>query len=295
MADYPIALRKVSEDGRYRLTVRYDECAMHPLNNCDFPLHMDDWSRDYSANPTRRSKDCDHYESREGAMRDLLCSYGDREKIISELVRMGKSTNGNENYGLTYDRSGRRWVLQEWFRPYQEDWRWIDLEYFDGRRDDIDLYSLLYHLNEYVLADLLNTCLTDELKVMSYSFGYQGSIVFDNCVCADSEGLAWLVKSEATRCWLSEKQWREQSIYDLTEGERTEIKAWAKGEVFYFEVEKAVKWRTHRECLSEEREPQDFEETEWEYVDSCGGFYSLGSCECYAIENWRLPKMLEAA
>jgi hypothetical protein len=47
--EYPVALQKVSADGKYRLTVRYDEYAEHPLLMCDFPLHMDDWSRDYTA------------------------------------------------------------------------------------------------------------------------------------------------------------------------------------------------------------------------------------------------------
>lgn len=302
MATNPIALQKVSEDGKYRLTVHYDECADHPLRNCDFPLHMDDWCRDYSANPTSGTNR-EHYDSREACMRDLVATYGDRKKVLELLKDNGKKQfHAIDECALMYDRSRRAWLLQAWSPGYRHStWEekrephWDEVECYDCKEDDLDLYSVAQDLTEETLSDVLTDCMTDEVKVMSYGFHYYGEISFYSRVDADSEGIAWLVKSEATKDWLTEEQWATKDCYELSEGEREEICAWAEGNVFWFEVEKAVRWQTHRECLSEEREPEDYEETEWERMDSCGGFYGLDYAVQYAIECNQLPKMLEAA
>ncbi len=304
---YPMACRKVSEDGRYRLTVHYDECAEHPLVWCDFPLHMDDWCRDYSANPTRfyrNDPDRLHYDSKAKCMRDLLNSYCDGRKVVEHLIANGKKEfHGNYDEALIYDRSRREWLLMQWepaYRTYDGERieaHWSEYESFACKREAIDLYSLTYYMGEECLADLLEHCLTDEVKVMSYGFGYHGSIGFYSNVSPDAEGLAWLVKSEAVGAgkWLTEEQWRTESCYELSAGEREEICAWADGDVYYFEVEKNVRWKVHRECLSEDREDEDYEDEEWEHVDSCSGFYSLDSCVRSAIECNKLPNLIEAA
>lgn len=307
MANYPIALQKVSADKKYRLTVRYEECADHPLDVCDFPLHMDDWHRDYSANPTIRHRDPskrEHADSMEACMRDLLCSYGDTKKIVDLLVANYQKTE-HERYevGLTYDRSRKEWLVMQW----QPKWKAYDGTVYEAhwaeetslccKREYIYLGDVADYLSEDDLADMINKCLTDECKVMSYSFGYQGSMSFDAEVDANNEGLAWLVKSEAVGDgkWLTEEQWATEDCYTLSTGEREEIEAWAEGNVFWFEVEKNVRWKVHRECLSEEREAEDFEQEEWEHVDSCGGFYGIDYCVQYAIDENNLPPMTEVA
>ena len=304
---YPMALRKVSEDGRYRLTVHYEEGAEHPLNWCDFPLHMDDWCRDYSANPTTQLRDKSkhrHFGSREECMRDLLCSYGDEKKIIDLLVgNYGKKSHSRYELALTYDRSRREWLVLQWcptWKAYDgtiHEAHWEEETSLCCKREQIFLGDLAEYLTEEDLADLLNKCLTDGVKVMSYSFGYYGSISFYREVFDGCDGIAWIVRSDAVGGgkWLTEKQWRTMDCYDLTKGEREEISAWAEGDVFWFEVEKNVKWKVHRECLSEEREAQDYEQEEWEQVDSCGGFYGLDYAVQAAIEANELPKMIEAA
>lgn len=306
---YPIALQKVSADGKYRLTVNYDDCAIHPLRTCDFPLHMDDWSRTYSARPYRhandRSKD-EHYESSERCMRMLLAYYGDAKQITERLIANGKeSMHDRYDCALIYDKSRKTWLLSTWEPAYRSytgeriEAHWSEMVELTCKREHIDLINqdLLSELTDECLADLIEHCLTDGVKVMSYGFGYQGSMSFYSNVCADSEGIAWLVKSEVVGDgkWLTEEQWRTKDCRELSRGETDEIEAWARGEVYWFEVEKNVKWKVHRECLSEERPDQDYEQEEWEQIDSCGGFYGLDYAVQYAIECNNLPPMIEAA
>lgn len=302
--EYPVALQKVSADGKYRLTVRYDEYAEHPLLACDFPLHMDDWSRDYTANPTRWAKDRDHSDSMESCMIHLLAHYGDQKKIIDILVKNGKE-RFHEQYdnALIYDKHRREWVLASWVSAYRSytgeivDAHWSEEWSFCCKREHIEPWEVLDYLNTETLANLIDNCMTDECKVMSYDFGYHGSISFYSNVYNSCCGLAWIVKSEAVGegKWLTEEQWNTQDCYTLTSGEREEIEAWANGEVFWFEVEKNVKWQVHRECLSEEREAEDYVEEEWEQVDTCGGFYGLNYAVQYAIECNSELKMLKEA
>ncbi len=302
--EYPIALQKVSEDGKYRLTVRYEECAEHPLLMCDFPLHMDDWHRDYSANPTHWSKNKEHSDSIEACMIHLLAHYGDDKKIIGRLVANGKE-QFHERYdnALIYDKHRREWVLSSWVPAYRSytgetiDAHWSEEWSFCCKRDDIDAWEVLDQLSTETLSNLLENCMTEKCKVMSYDFGNYGHMSFYSNADGDCAGLAWLIKSECVGDgkWLTEEQWTTQDIYTLTQGEREEIEAWAEGNVFWFEVEKSVKWKTHRECLTENREPQDYEEQEWEHVDSCGGFYGLNYAVQYAIEYNSELKMLKEA
>lgn len=304
--DYTIALQKVSADKKLRLTVRYDECAEHPLRSCDFPLHMDDWDRSYSARPYARSKDKDdHFSSREQCMYHLLGYYGDGKKIIDLLIANGKKQeHDDQEQALRYDRSSREWVVCTWQSAWRSSYdgtiheaHWEEGDSLAIKRDDITLEHVLYYLDEDFMAECINRYLTDDVKVMSYCFGYEGDMTFFSEVDAKSDGIAWIEKSEAVGegKWLSEDQWATQDCYALTKGERQEICAWARGDCFCFEVEKNVRWKVHRECLSEQRPDEDYEAEEWEQVDSCCGFYDIDYCVQYAIEENSLPPMIKAA
>lgn len=307
MSEYPIALQKMSADKKYRLTVHYDECVIHPLRTCDFPLHMDDWDRGYSARPyahSRKRDNDDHYGSREECMRYLLRYYGDEKKIIDLLVANGKKQQ-HERYecALIYDRSGKEWAVSKWqpaWKGYDgmvHEAHWEEEYHLALKREYIRLDDVIDNLEEDFMAECINRYLTDGVKVMSYSFGYHGDIDFFSEVDAKSDGIAWIEKSEAVGegKWLSEDQWATQDCYALTKGEREEICAWARGDCFCFEVEKNVRWKVHRECLSEERPTEDYETDEWEQVDTCSGFYGIDHCVSCAIEENSLPPMIEAA
>jgi hypothetical protein len=302
-----MALQKVSADKKLRLTVWYEEGAEHPLAWCDYPLHLDDWSPAGSINPTRWHSDPakrNHYESRQECMRYLVNSFGDAKKIIDRLIANGKATE-HDRYeeALIYDRLRREWLLMSWVPAYRSytgeriEAHWDECESFDCKREELDVYSLTYDMSDEMLADLIEHCLTDRVKVMSYGIGYYGGVSFYGNVDADCEGIAWLEHDEIVGegKWLSEEQWATEDCYGLTSGVREVIDAWSEGQVFWFEVEKNVRWKVHRECLSEEREPEDYEEEEWERIDSCGGYYGLENAVRGAIECNNLPPMIEAA
>lgn len=304
---YPMALQKVSADKKLRLTVWYEEGAEHPLVWCEYPLHLDDWNHDGSINPTRWHSDPakrDHYESRQECMRYLVNSFGDAKKIIDRLIANGKATE-HDRYeeALIYDRQRREWLLMSWVPTYRSytgeriEAHWDERESFDCKREELDVYSLTYDMSDEMLADLIEHCLTDRVKVMSYGIGYYGCVSFYGNVDADCDGIAWLEHDEIVGedKWLSEEQWATEDCYGLTSGVREEIDAWSEGQVFWFEVEKNVRWKVHRECLSEEREPEDYEEEEWERIDSCCGYYGLENAVRGAIELNNLPPMIEAA
>jgi hypothetical protein len=302
-----MALQKVSADKKLRLTVWYEEGAEHPLEWCDFPLHLDDWGRDGSINPKRFVRDksyCEHYDSRQECMCYLVNQFGDTKKVIDRMIANGKAAEHDRyDEALMYDKSRQEWLLMSWVPTYRSytgeriEAHWDEYESFDCKREELDLYSLTYNMSDEMLADLIEHCLTDKVKVMSYSIGYYGSVSFYGNVDGDCEGIAWLEHDEAVGDgkWLTEERWRNEDCYSLTEGIRDEIDAWAEGQVFWFEVEKNVRWKVHRECLSEERDDEDYEEEEWEQIDSCGGYYGLENAVRGAIESNNLPPMIEAA
>lgn len=307
MANYPMALRKVSADKKLRLTVWYEEGAEHPLDTCDFPLHLDDWGHGGSINPKRFVRDesnREHYDSRQECMRYLVNKFGDAKKVIDRMIANGKAAEHDRyDEALVYDKSRREWLLMSWVPTYRSytgeriEAHWDEYENFDCKREELDLYSLTYNMSDEMLADLIEHCLTDKVKAMSYSIGYYGGVSFYSNVDGDCDGIAWLEHDEAVGDgkWLTEERWRAEDCYSLTDGVRKEIDAWAEGQVFWFEVEKSVRWKVHRECLSEERDDEDYEEEEWEQIDSCGGYYGLENAVRGAIECNNLPPMIEAA
>lgn len=307
MASEMIALQKVSEDKKWRLTVHVDEYAEHPLNMCDFPLHMDDWSRYYSANPTMWHRDeskREHYHDMEACMRQLLVWYGDEEKIMTALVKKASDKQRSRyDCALIWNVGRKEWLLCHWETAWigydneRIEAHWCEEYAWCCKREEIDLCYVLDYIEGNQLAELMNTCMTDKCKVMSYDFDYYGKLSFYADVDEDCQGIAWLVKDEAVGegKYLTEEQWKTQDCYMLSRGEREELVAYSEGNVFWYEVEKNVRWKVHRECLSEERPDEDYEQEEWEEVDCIGGFYGIDSVVEYAIERNNLPPMIEAA
>ena len=178
MANYPMALRKVSADKKLRLTVWYEEGAEHPLDTCDFPLHLDDWNRNGSINPKRFVRDesyREHYDSRQECMRYLVNQFGDAKKVIDRMIANGKAAEHDRyDEALVYDKSRKEWLLMSWVPTYRSytgeriEAHWDEYENFDCKREQLDLYSLTYNMSDEMLADLIEHCLTDKVKVMSY-------------------------------------------------------------------------------------------------------------------------------
>jgi hypothetical protein len=120
----------------------------------------------------------------------------------------------------------------------------------------------------------MEICLTKEIRVASYEFDYYGAISFSGSIDKDSDGICWLEKKEFLK-WggNSEEYWNTHDLMYIAGGMFTELEAWGANEVYRFEVEDAIKSRTHKTYLNVEREDEEFEETEWECSDTCGGYY----------------------
>ena len=279
--------RFVTKDENTRINIYREECAENPRYMWDFPLHCEDWSRGYSImnKQERETKS----ENARDLIEYLLKNFGDGNKIISLLVENGKHlTDGKStcNNALVYDRSAKRWVLKEYTKWYgDKDFEWKDAAYFDCKRDNIDVYEVLECVIESTIDFFVEqNCLTDKVKVMSYSFGYYGEISFYREFSTDSEGIAWLEKDEALKDWIKEEYWDKEDCYDLCDGMRNELEAWSNNEVYGFVVEDAVRIQGIKTYYNGEREDEPYIDTQWEESDSCWGFYG-DICKEDALNN----------
>lgn len=274
MEDY--AKRYVTKDRKQRITIYRDDYAENPRWNTDEPLHCADWSREYSI----MSKDEREYKCSDA--RTLICrllgDYGKREVIIDMLVENGKHlTDGKSvcDNALVYDKSLRGWALKEYTNWYGEkEYNWKDATFFDGRKDDIDLYSLLDMLLDGTLDELCDKKYwTDGVKIVSYDFGYYGSISFDDDFGTNSSGIAWLEKDEFLKySGCEEDYWASKTLREI-EWLTDELEAWGDNEVYGFKVEKAIRTITNVRYPDGERDDTEEEDVVWEETDSCWGFY----------------------
>ena len=266
--------RFVTKDGNKRVSIYREGNPCNPRNNTDEPFHCCDWSRDYSI----KVKGDPSYSDARSLLNQMLVWYGKREVIIDMLVENGKHmTDGKSvcNNALVYNKSMRRWELKEYTKWYGEkEYEWKDAEWFDGRKDDIDLGTLVESCLDSTIDELQYfKYWTDGIKMMSYSFGYYGEVSFHDEVFCDSEGICWLEKNEFLKySGCKEEYWQSKSLTDI-EWLISELKAWGNGDVYGFVAEEKVLSKIHKEYTNVERDDEDYEEEEWEETDSCWGFY----------------------
>lgn len=293
MNDY--VKRFQTPDGAYRVTIYRDEYAESPRDMTDLPLNCEDWDRNYSI--MNRKEREQRSTSAYNLLVYLLRNFGDNNKVIGFLKDNAKKQSpAVYDNCIRYDRSRHSWVIYEYdpgsrYSSIQTP-HWEEMFEWDGKLDSLTLYEYADELSEDTIDFLIEKgFLTDKVKVMGYDFGCYGSVSFHETPSSKSDGIAWMEMSEAVGGWYNEEIWLKESCFDLTEGYREEISAWADGECYIFEVEKAIKYRVRKECLSEERDTQDYESVEWENVDTCGGFYGdIDYAVQYACESNDLKK-----
>ena len=275
--------RMVKKDGSQRISFYRDEYAENPRDMTDEPLHCEDWSRGYSI----QTKVDPSYSDARSLINQMLVWYGKREVIIDALCK------GIENNRLEYNRSARRWELKEYIKFYSEkEYKWYDAEWFDGRKDEIDLGLLVENCLDSTIDELCNPKYwTDGIKMMSYSFGYYGEISFDHEFSTDSEGICWLEKDEFLKySGNDEEYWNGKSL-DEIEFLLDELKAWGNGDVYGFVVEDAVRIQGIKTYYNGEREDEPYIDTQWEESDSCWGYYGeLDKVEGWIFEEYALNK-----
>ena len=273
--------RFIKKDGSQRISFYREDYAENPRDMWDFPLHCEDWSRDYSImnKQERESKS----SSARNILEYMISNYVDYKKVIDFLVENGKHmTDGycKSNDALVYNKSEHRWDLMSDMLHYNRETRknemgWCLNNHYYEKKYYIDLYGLLEDVCDSTIDYIAQNFLGDKVKIMSYDFDYYGEMLFYRDFSTRSKGIAWLEKDEALKDWVKEEYWDKEDCYDLCDGMRNELTAWSINEVYGFVVEDAVKYKTTRKCLSGNAWDEEYEETEWDEkgLNSCWGFY----------------------
>lgn len=287
--------RFIKKDGSQRISFYRDEYADNPRNMTDEPLHCEDWAREYSIMNKRER------ENKSSSARNLLeymiNNYGDYKKIIDTLVDNGKNV-GNKKVScctaLVYDKSRKAWVLLGdvncYFGSERED-GWYEYNVLDGKKYDLDICAITGDATDDAIDYLATNCMTNKVKMMSYSFGYNGDISFSHEVSTDSEGICWLEKDEFLKySGNNDEYWNNNSLYEIA-FLLGELKAWSNNDVYGFIVEDCIKSKIHKEYTNSDRDDECYEHEEWEETDSCWGFYGeLDKREIDMFDNAGLYK-----
>ena len=282
--DNPIAIYH-DEKKEYRLKIYRDsDCWDGPLD-WGWHLNFADRDRNYSLDKQKNGKPMD-------CLRSIVSTNADAQKVRQWLKAKEECQRRGEDYA-EYDRSERVWRLysQGWKGDYYQE------TYFSPHEWKTEDTYLLEQLSDDAIVTIANEMMTDGVKLASYDFNYYtGEPSFDDDVSEDMTGLMWIEKSDYLKDYGGNDERWHLPMTELMKGMIESIQRWARGDVFGFELEKAVNWHTHRHCLSEEREDEDYDETEWEFVDSCWGYYEEPEELAVTVqEEHGLPKMLEAA
>jgi hypothetical protein len=269
----------VKKDGSQRISFYRDEYADNPRDMTDEPLHCEDWSRDYSImNKHERENKSENARK----LLEYLILTGDncnREKFINALIDNGKKIGiDNVEFGsaLVYDRPNRGYILYETSSHY---WStntkngWYENGFYDGKKDDIDLCTIIGDVQDETIDWCAQNCLTDKVKIMSYGFGYYGEISFSHEVSTDSEGICWLEKDEFLKYSGNDEEYWNGKTLDEIEWLLDELKAWGDNDVYGFVVEDAVRIQGIKTYYNGEREDEPYIDTQWEESDSCWGYY----------------------
>lgn len=283
------------EQKRYRLNIYRDS------DYCDGPLdwgwHLNfaDRDRNYSLDKQKNGNPMDE-------LRSLVYRYADAQKVRRWLKKTDERMKKGEPY-VQYDRSRKVWLLMQQSYSYHGDyqgrphWEYDEDNYFTPQEwRDEDSY-IMEALSDDTLCTIANEMMTDGVKVASYDFNYYtGEPSFDDEVEERMTGLMWIEKSDYLKDHGGKDDDWHLPMTELMKGIIDALQRWARGDVYGFVLEKAVNWHTHRVCLSEEREDEDYDETEWEEMDSCWGYYEEPEDVANLVkEEHGLPKMLEAA
>ena len=271
--------RFMTTDGKFRLSIYRDEYAENPRDMTDEPLHCEDWSRDYTI-MNKQERENKSKDARK--LLEYLILTGDncnREKFINALIDNGKKIgNDKVEFGsaLVYDRSRRGYILYETSSCYwstKAENGWYENEFYDGKKDDIDLCTIIGDVQDETIDWCAQNCLTDKVKIMSYGFGYNGDISFYHEFSTDSDGICLLEKDEFLKySGCKEEDWKEKSL-DEIEFLLDELKAWSNNEVYGFVVEDCIKSVVNKRYINVNKDDEEYEEVEWEESDSCWGFY----------------------
>lgn len=298
--------RFIKKDGSQRISFYREEYADNPRYNTDEPLHCEDWSRDY----TIMSKEERSTESANAStlLRVFIRDYGDHNKILDLLFDNGKHMHDGKSNGgdaLVYDRKYKIWKLYSYMHHYNHQTRdselgWYEILTLPCKKSEIYIDGeIIDALEDDTIDYIVEHCMTDGVKLGSYSFGYDGDITFSDGADTNSEGICWLEKDEFLKYaggdnseWIKKEEqvWKEKTL-DEIEFLIEELKAWADNDVYGYIVEDCIKSKIHKEYTNVDKDDEDYEEEEWEESDSCWGFYGdIDKVTPYMFDNTGLKQ-----
>lgn len=268
--------RFVTSDEKIRVTVYQDDCAENPRDRTDEPIYFEDYCRGYTLmEREEREHKCNSLADR---LYKLLAEYGDVKKIIGFLIENGKHlTDGKStcNNALVYNKSDKVWELLKYTKWYLEkEYSWKVANSFDCIKTELPeyIYEIAESLTESCLEYISGLDFMPNIKIATYKFGYYGEVSFDEGLDMSGEGLCWIEKKEYLKyTGLTEEKWNEEKVSENWVVK--EIEKWSENEVYGYEVEKKIEYDVTKVCTSEEKETENYTETEWETIDSCWGFY----------------------
>ena len=271
--------RFLTKDGKTRISIYREEYAENPRETTDEPLHCEDWSRKYSImNKHERDTKSDNACK---LIRYMLERYGNTKEIFNVLFENAKSKKHNEgDNAIVYDKSRHEWIINYWIEPWK-DYNgavrgncWSEEVSFQCKLKNITAWDVVSYLSDEqveVFAD--HKYFTDGIKMMSYGFGCNGEVYFDDNFSTDSEGICWLEKDEFLKhSGCKEEYWKGKTLKEI-EFLIGAIKAWGDNDVYGFVVEDAVRIQGIKIYYNGEREDEPYIDTQWEETDSCFGFY----------------------
>ena len=261
--------RFVTKDGNNRINIYCDEYAENPRINLDLPIHFEDYNRCNSIMIKEDRADGSEIYCAKDRLALLLYNYGKKKKIIDYIANNDVKRPLFSNK-LIFKKSEKKWFLYSIRGNDSLSWEWD----FDERKYDIDIDDLLSECKDDTLNFLAVKCLTDKVKLASYNFDYYGKASFSSDVDACADGLVWLEKDEYLKySGCSEEYWNNHTIFEIIGDLLDEIEAWSCGDVYGYEVEKAIRAQVTKTYFNGEREDESYIETSWEKEDSCYGFY----------------------
>lgn len=287
--------RMVKKDGSQRISFYREDYAENPRDITDEPLHCNDWSRDYSI---MNKQDVHRSDSADKLLRYLLRRFGDDKKAIAILKENGKADEHKEyDNALIYDKSRKEWILYSWVGEWTDrkgivnKTHWGEECAFVSKIDQLEIADFADYLNAETIDYLVEHCMTDKVKMMSYSFGYYGGISFSHDVSTNSEGICWLEKDEFLKYSGNDEEYWNGKTLDEIEFLLGEIKAWCDKYVYGFVIEDAVRIQGIKTYYNGEREDEPYIDTQWEESDSCWDYYGgLDKVEGWIFEEYGLNK-----
>lgn len=261
-------LIKAKEIGNHRISIYYDTDAGCPCTDWDMAAcylweYNDryhhwlsdacDWKKVFGNIANNRYSLVD-------ALQELIRDYVNWKDLLN-YFKKGKV----DNYRLRYDRSDKCWYLEYWsdWKGKEDGGEWVEClfaapsDLYDG-----DLTSeFIEDLEQDDLLQILNDLGKDIVVKEWSSSGYcQGDYVYGVAFCT-KERYAKMVNTDTT-------DWKAK-VNKLIDGEIECIGMWMWGDVKGYVLEKKVSFtkRFH------EKGREDEEDSEWEEIDSCWGYF----------------------